>query len=163
MTMLTKPTPKFLNQVYDIFSDFDSIDRMFDRFANFSFPTFSTTAGKNFFEKQSYPKVDVKDYDSKIVIESIIPGLSEEDLDVYHENDVLIIEGKKQEKIESESEEFKYIIKELKNSSFKRCFPINSEHYNIKNIKASFKDGNLSVEIPKLSTKADKRTRIKLV
>ena len=57
-------------------------DALFDNVIQQAFPAFSQEVGIEFFEKNSYPKVDVIDYDDKITIEAEIPGLSQEEVGV---------------------------------------------------------------------------------
>ena len=55
----------------------------------------------------------------------------------------------------------KVIRRELKHSSFKRSFEL-GELLNGDKVKASFKDGLLSIEIPKIEPEKPKRTSVKI-
>ena len=55
----------------------------------------------------------------------------------------------------------KIIRKELKHSSFKRSFEL-GEQLNGDKIKASFKDGLLSIDIPKVEPEEPKKVSVKI-
>ncbi len=57
-------------------------DQIFDEFFKANVPNFSQEFGVDFFEKGSYPRVDVIDYSDKVVIEAEVPGLSKQDVNV---------------------------------------------------------------------------------
>jgi HSP20 family protein len=132
-------------------------DALFDNVIQQAFPAFSQEVGIEFFEKNSYPKVDVIDYDDKITIEAEIPGLTQEEVGVDLEQDVLTISGVKQSHETDTSA--RYLRKELKRSSFKRSFKL-GENIDSKKIKAEFKDGILEVCIPKKKPESPKKVKI---
>ena len=77
-----------------------------------------------FFEKQSYPRVDVIDYNDRVEILAEIPGLSKEEVSVEVQENVLTISGQKIKKVDDKELTGKYIRRELKHSSFKRSFTL---------------------------------------
>ena len=132
-------------------------DSLFDSLIGQTFPALSQEMGIEFFEKNSYPKVDVIDYNNELTIEAEIPGLTKEEVAVDLEKDVLTISGSKNTKIDNESA--KYIRKELKRSSFKRSFKL-GKTVDQKKIKADFKDGILKISIPKKEQEKPKKVKI---
>jgi HSP20 family protein len=120
-------------------------------------PSFTDEFGVNFFGSNSYPKVDVIDYDDRITIEAEIPGLSKKEVSVDLEENILTISGAKQSK--DESLEIKYIRKELKRSSFKRSFKL-GENINQKNVNADFNNGVLLITLPKKEPEKPKKIKI---
>ena len=132
-------------------------DALFDNVIQQAFPAFSQEVGIEFFEKNSYPKVDVIDYDDKITIEAEIPGLTKEEVSVDLEKNVLTISGLKHS--HDTDATARYIRKELKRSSFKRSFKLGA-NINSKKIKADFKDGILEVCIPKKEAEQPKKVKI---
>ena len=114
-----------------------------------SFPNFKTEFGCDFFSKASYPKVNVSDSDKAIIIQAAVPGLKKEDIDVKfdpEENTLSIAAGK----VDNDEKEVTYIIRELKQSSFKRTFFINNPgNYDFTNIVAKMEDGIITIDIPK--------------
>ena len=59
-------------------------DAIFDDFFAANVPSFSQDFGVNFFEKGSYPKVNLIDFSDRVVIEAEIPGLDKSDVNVEH-------------------------------------------------------------------------------
>ena len=55
----------------------------------------------------------------------------------------------------------KFFVEELKHSSFKRSFEL-GELLDGENIKANFKDGLLSIDIPKIEPEKPKVTSVKI-
>jgi len=132
-------------------------DAVFDNVIQHAFPSFSQEFGVEFFEKNSYPKVDAIDHDDKITIEAEIPGLTKEEVSVDLEKDTLTISGLKHS--HSEDTNTRYIRKELKRSSFKRSFKLGN-NINYKKIKADFTNGVLLITIPKKEAAQPKKVKI---
>jgi HSP20 family protein len=132
-------------------------DSLFDDIIQKTMPSFTDEFGVNFFGSNSYPKVDVIDYDDRITIEAEIPGLSKKEVSVDLEENILTISGAKQSK--DESLEIKYIRKELKRSSFKRSFKL-GENINQKNVNADFNNGVLLITLPKKEPEKPKKIKI---
>ncbi len=134
------------------------VDSLLDRFFNEAVPAFGHDFGVEFFGNNSYPKVDVKDYDDKITIEAEIPGLAKEDVSVDLEAQVLTITGGKRE-VKDDEHNARYIRKELKRSSFKRSFKL-GDNMNVKKIQADFDNGLLLVTVPKREKDEPKKVKI---
>lgn len=129
-----------------------SIDSMFDVLWNEAFPDFGKTFGIESFKKQSYPKINAVNYSDRVEIEAAVPGMSKDEVTVEYSDGILTISGAKR----FENDEFRdrpaatdgfYIYRELKESSFKRSFRLDSENLDVNNIKASFKNGILLLSI----------------
>ena len=90
-------------------------DKIFDQMMSKQFPAFQEEVGVSF-NKGSYPKVNVYEYDDKIGIVAEIPGLDKNQVSVEVEEDMLTISG---DKHGFEDEGAKCINRELKHSSFK--------------------------------------------
>ena len=134
-------------------------DRMFDTLFETSFPEVVRTVGVKPFEGTAYPKVNVYEYDNKVGIVAEIPGLDKKDLEIEVTDEVLTISGKKHSIVEDENA--KVLRRELKGSSFKRSFTL-GESLNGDNIKASFKNGVLNIDIPKVEPEQPKKTFVKI-
>ena len=135
-------------------------DKLFDDLFTSSFPDISKELGVGFFEKQSFPKVDIIDYDTEIEIEAEIPGLTKEDVDVSINENILTISGNSSNETQSNSK-LKYIRKELKHSSFRRSFTL-SENIDINRLKAKFENGLLKIKLPKFEPVKPKVKKIKI-
>ena len=101
---------------------------------------------KTFFYKGSYPKVDVIDEGTQIIIEAEIPGLNKDQVSVELDNGVLRIKGEKQQFIDTPCK--KIIHSELKRSSFSRSFNI-GDNINQDELSARFDNNVLKISLPK--------------
>jgi len=133
-------------------------DRVFDELMSKQFPTFKEEVGVSF-NKGSYPKVNVYEYDDKVGVVAEIPGLDKADLQIDVEDGVLTIAGDKHGLFDDQGA--KVIRRELKHSSFKRQFEL-GELLDGESIKASFKDGLLSIEIPKIEPAKPKKHSVEI-
>ena len=134
-------------------------DKMFDSMVESQFPEVVKQVGVKPYQGSAYPKVNVYEYDDKIGIVAEIPGLNKKQLNVDVEDGVLTISGDKHSTFEDDGA--KVIRRELKQSSFKRSFEL-GELLDGDNINASFKDGILSVSIPKMEPEKPKKTNVKI-
>ena len=132
-------------------------DKVFDHLMEQTFPTFKEDVGVSF-NKGAYPKVNVYEYDDKIGIVAEIPGLDKKNVSVEVEEDVLIISG---DKHGFDSDGGKCITRELKQSAFTRSFNL-GEYLDGKNVSAKFKDGMLSISIPKKEPEQPKKHSVKI-
>lgn len=132
-------------------------DTIFDQLMVKTFPTFQEEVGVSF-NKGAYPKVNVYEYDDKIGIIAEIPGLDKKNVTVDVEDSVLTISGDKHGLEDSGG---KCITRELKQSAFKRSFNL-GEHLDGDKVQASFKDGMLSIAIPKVTPKKPKKKVVKI-
>ena len=134
-------------------------DKMFDAMVETQFPEVVKSVGVKPYAGSAYPKVNVYEYDDKIGIVAEIPGLDKKQLTVEVEEGVLTIAGDKHGSFEDEGA--KVLRRELKQSSFKRSFEL-GELLDGDNIVANFKDGILSISIPKSEPEKPKKTYIKI-
>ena len=134
-------------------------DRMFDQIINTQFPQIEKQVGVKPYQGTAYPKVNVYEYDDKVGVIAEIPGLDKKDLSIDVEEGVLTIAGNKHGLFDDEGA--KVIRKELKQSSFKRQFEL-GDLLDGDKVKASFKDGLLSIEIPKVEPEKPKKKSVKI-
>ena len=134
-------------------------DKMFDSLVETQFPDMVKSVGVKPYQGSAYPKVNVYEYDDKIGIVAEIPGLNKKQLNVEVEDGVLTISGDKHSTFEDD--DAKVLRRELKQSSFKRSFEL-GELLDGNNIDANFKDGVLSVSIPKMEPEKPKKTFVKI-
>jgi HSP20 family protein len=135
-------------------------DKIFDSMVESQFPDIVKSVGVKPYQGSAYPKVNVYEYDDKIGIVAEIPGLNKKQLNVDVEDGVLTISGDKHNTFEDDGA--KVIRRELKQSSFKRSFEL-GEMLDGENITADFKDGVLSVSIPKMEPEKPKKTFVKIL
>ena len=92
------------------------------------------------------PAVDIYEAENGIVVAVELPGVSKESVSVEVKDDVLTLKGERL--ADSAISEDSYYRRERLFGPFKRSFTL---HQNIKpdQIKATFKDGILQIEIPR--------------
>ena len=134
-------------------------DKMFDQMVESQFPEVVRQVGIKPYGNTAYPKVNVYEYDDKVGIVAEIPGLDKKQLNVEVEDGILTISGDKHSAFESEGA--KVLRKELKESSFKRQFEL-GELLDGDNISANFKDGILSISVPKTEPEKSKKKFVKI-
>ncbi|MFO7816639.1 MAG: Hsp20/alpha crystallin family protein [Thermodesulfobacteriota bacterium] len=92
------------------------------------------------------PAMDVQEKNGKLVVKAELPGLEAKDVDVSIENNQLIIKGEKKDEKTEDKEGRSY--SECSYGAFYRTIPIASE-VDADKIKAKFKNGVLTVKVPK--------------
>ena len=122
-------------------------DRLFDDMLGNMFPTISNDLGEDFFSKGSYPKVNVINAESMLIIEAAIPGMNRDDVDVEITDRVLTIRGASNQ--HSDIADTQYVRREIKRSAFQRSFRL-SENLDANNISGAYDNGVLTLTIPKL-------------
>ena len=132
-------------------------DKIFDQLMAQQFPNFQEEVGVSF-NQGAYPKVNVYEYDDKIGIVAEIPGLDKKNVTIDVEEQVLTISG---DKHGFDTDGGKCITRELKQSSFKRSFNL-GDHLDGDNVSARFKDGMLSISVPKKEPEQPKKKFVKI-
>ena len=134
-------------------------DKMFDNIVETQFPDITKSVGVKPYQGSAYPKVNVYEYDDKVGIIAEIPGLDKKQLNVEVEEGVLTISGDKHGITEESGA--KVLRRELKSSSFKRSFEL-GDLLDGDNISANFKDGVLSIDVPKIEPEKPKKHTVKI-
>ena len=134
-------------------------DKMFDSMVEAQFPEVVKTVGVKPYQGSAYPKVNVYEYEDKVGVVAEIPGLDKKQLDVAVEDGVLTISGDKHSVWDDTKA--KILRRELKQSSFKRSFTL-GELLDGDEVSANFKDGVLSIEIPKSVPEKPKRHSVEI-
>ncbi len=136
-------------------------DHLFDQVFSSHFPSLSNDLGADFFSKGSFPRVDVVEYDNKLVLEADVAGLKKEDVSVELEGDILVIKGAKKTPTENK-EKARYVYREIKRSSFQRSFQL-GQNIDKDKIKVEYKDGTIVVELPRTKVEEKKPSKLKLL
>ena len=103
------------------------------------------------------PRIDVAETESEIVVAADLPGLDEKDVEVSLAGDLLTIKGER--KTESEKRLLSYRINERTFGSFSRSIALPSG-IDADAVHASFKNGVLTITIPKTQEAAREATRV---
>lgn len=94
------------------------------------------------------PSVDIEESDDSYLIKADLPGVKKENIDVTFDKGVLGILGEKREEKETGEQGSKRHRTERYTGRFERYFTLPSE-INVEGIDASYRDGVLSLLIPK--------------
>ena len=104
------------------------------------------------------PSVDVSESDGNITVKAELPGLEAKDIDVDVTGDLLTLRGEK--KMEEEKKEERYYCRERYAGSFQRSFRLPTMVESDK-VDAQFKNGILTINIPKSEESKQKKIEIK--
>lgn len=116
--------------------NFDLIDEFFKD------PFFSENESKMM-------RTDIKENENNYELIIDLPGFSKEDIKMHIEDGYLIINAKTKEENEEKNEAGKFVRRERYYGECSRSFYV-GEDVSEEDIKASFRNGILNIEIPKL-------------
>ena len=103
------------------------------------------------------PAVDIYESEHELVVKADLPEVKLEDLDIRVENNILTIRGER--KFEKKSEDKNYLRVERAYGSFARSFSL-ANTVNIDAIKADYKDGVLTLNVPKREEAKPKQIKV---
>jgi HSP20 family protein len=103
------------------------------------------------------PALDVKETKENIVVTAEIPGLTAKEVEVTISGDVLTIKGEKKQEKEEKDESYHLI--ERRYGSFSRSIRLTTD-VDTKNVKASNKEGVLTISLPKSEKAKEKQIKI---
>jgi HSP20 family protein len=132
------------------------VDRLFDGFFD-EFRGFGLRPVGAFGETFR-PTIDVSETDKEVKVAVELPGLDENDVEVSLAHNVLTISGEK--KTEKEDEGKNYHRIERSYGSFKRCVSLPGEVESDK-VEAAFKNGVLTVTLPKTAEAQARKIEVK--
>ena len=104
-------------------------------------------------ERSTLGKCDIYEKDNKYHIEMDVPGFKKEDLKINLENNYLTIKAEKKNDVKDDSK--KYIRRERSYSKFERSIYLGDADE--ENIDAEYKDGILTIIVPKQDEKKSKK------
>ena len=150
---------------------FESLRREVDRlFEDFQLGSWRSPFGRTMFDVEPFwrgeiswgkaPAVDVIDKEKAYEITAELPGMDESNVNVKFADGILTIEGEKQD--EKEEKKKDYYLSERRYGSFQRSFRV-PDWVDSDKIEASFKNGVLTVTLPKApeAQKEEKKIAIK--
>ena len=143
---------KLINWTPRPVSLFDDMDRMVKTVFNDNL--YSPIINENW-----VPAVDIKEDNISFVLTADIPGLSKSNIDLLVEDNMLKISGIRD--TNNENDNGKYHYKERTNGTFHRSFKLPST-VDEENISASFRNGILTVVLPKTEEVQPKQRSIKI-
>ena len=104
-------------------------------------------------ERSTLGKCDIYEKDNKYHIEMDVPGFTKEDLKINLENNYLTIKAEKKNEVKDDSK--KYIRRERSYSKFERSIYLGDADED--NISAEYKNGILTIVVPKMDEKKSKK------
>lgn len=104
-----------------------------------------------------FPPADVIENKDSFIIRAELPGLKKEDIKVTLQNNVFTINGEKRKEQEEKNQTYHKV--ERSYGTFHRSFEL-AVQVNPNEIKAEFKDGILTVELPKIEEAKPKEISI---
>jgi HSP20 family protein len=103
------------------------------------------------------PAVDIFETEQNLVVKADLPDLKPEELDIRVENNILTIRGER--KFEKKVDETNYLRVERSYGSFSRSFSL-SNTVNTESIQADYKNGVLTLSIPKREEAKPKQIKV---
>ncbi|MDY6822056.1 MAG: Hsp20/alpha crystallin family protein [Deferribacterota bacterium] len=128
----------------------DEMNRLFDDF----FGTSELPSGIDF-----VPSLDISETKNDIKVRADLPGLTEKDIEVNISGDILTIKGSKEE--EKEEKDENYYRKERAYGNFVRQIQI-PKKIKADQVKAKFKNGVLTITMPKAEEAVEKGVKIEV-
>ena len=125
------------------------MDRFFENFVRkpvFGFGAYSPVSGVT----ATWPIVEVKDLETKLMVSAEIPGVAPKDVELLFDRGVLTIRGEKK----GEKDEAGY--SELFYGKFERQIPL-PYSVDLEHCHAEFRDGLLTIELPKFAEVENKK------
>ncbi len=142
--------------IWDPFRDLEELQREMNRLFDASLSR-SVKKGQALSEAVWSPAVDIYDNKDNLIIKADLPGLTQKDINVSVEDDVLSIKGEKKKEQEVKEDNF-YRIERVY-GSFERSFTLPS-NVDAANIKATYKDGVLQLTLPKREETKPKQIKV---
>ncbi len=146
------PTRDLVSFPSDMFNLQKEMNRMFDSF-------FRGVDEPSLLNGTWIPAVDVSEEQEAYVVKVELPGVSKDDVKITLESNILTIRGEK--KAESEVKQKDYHRTERSYGSFQRSFTLPNTVKNDK-IDAVYKDGILTVSLPKAEESKPKQIEVKV-
>lgn len=127
-----------------------------DRDLNKVFDSFFSDFPRNW---NTAPAIDIKENEGGYSMEIELPGMTDKDIEVKVEGNLLSISSKKKD--EKEEKQKDYVLKERRSYSFSRSFVL-PENTDSEKISAEFNNGLLTLDVPKTEAAKPKLLEIKV-
>jgi HSP20 family protein len=105
------------------------------------------------------PAVDIYETDNEVVLKAELPGVDQKGIDIHVENNTLTLRGER--KLEKETKQENYYRIERAYGSFLRSFTLPGT-IDQERIHADYKDGVLTVQMPKREETKPKQIKVAL-
>ncbi len=129
------------------FSDLDRMER-------------SLFGSNSLFDGFKSMRTDIQDNGKEYVLQADLPGFEKSDIKLSLKNDVLTISAEKKDEVVDNDENGNFIRKERSYGTYQRSFDVSGVDQ--KAIKASYKDGVLKLNLPKLEQTVEPSVNINI-
>jgi HSP20 family protein len=137
----------------DIDRDFENIHKLMNKFNHSIFMPNGFSVKLN----SSYPNTDFSNLDDKYIVKFEVAGMKKDDIKVTVSNDKLLtVEGEKKNQTKKDE---KFFMKEIFYGKFKKSLSIPKDS-NINKLSVDYKNGILTVTIPKDKNYKDKNIKV---
>ena len=148
-------TPFFrTNRAFATFDPFKEMEELEKQFFGRQLPAYGYSNSRPGF------RTDVRENDKEYILDAELPGFSKEDIGIEIKNGYLTIKAERKSDSEEKDEKNNYIRRERCYGSFSRSFDL--EGIDSENISASYKDGILSLTLPKAAPLIDEGRKIEI-
>jgi HSP20 family protein len=156
-TQEIKKQSELLPKLADNLFTFDDFENYFDDFVSRRWPRLMDWHVP-VLSQGTYPSVDIIDHENSIEVHAALPGIKKEEVDVSIKNQTITIRTTtKSEK--KEHEKGKYFRREITRGEYQRILAL-PDNVDDEKATATFKEGILTVSIPK--TEKSKRKTIEI-
>jgi len=136
---------------------YDQFNQMFDNFFENSWMTpWDSDFGERF--NGFSPRINLTERENELEVTAELPGLTEDDIDITLDRDALILKGEKKQETEDKSEN--HYRMERSYGRFSRTIPLPADVVDKDNVEAEFKNGILTITLPKLEEATPTSRRI---
>ena len=136
----------------DLFGIQREMNKMFDG-------VFRGTGDEDYSFSSWTPAVDIAEHDDEYLVKVELPGVNKDEVKLTLENNILTIRGEKKQEKETKKENYHRV--ERSYGSFQRSFTLPAAVKSDK-IDASYKDGILTVSLPKVEEAKPKQIEVKV-
>jgi HSP20 family protein len=105
------------------------------------------------------PAVDIAEHDNEYLVKLELPGVNKDDVKITMQENILIVRGEKKQEKESKDSNYRRVERSF--GSFQRSFTLPTTVKSDK-IEASYKDGILSITLPKAEEAKRKQIEVKV-
>lgn len=138
----------------DFFGIQREINRVFDNFVRGG-----VQADESFMSSYWTPAVDIAEQENEFIVKMELPGVNKDEVKISLESNILTIKGEKKQEKEEKSKNLHRV--ERSYGSFQRSFTLPTSVKSEK-IDAMFKDGVLSISLPKAEEAKPKQIEVKV-
>lgn len=142
---------------WEPFSELTSLQERVNQLFSQTFNGVGRSSEQSLLSSNFLPPVDIYEDDHSITVQAEIPGVTEKDLDIRMENNVLAISGERKLENEEKKENFQRIERQY--GRFTRSFTLPTA-VDSDSVHAEFENGVLKIHIPKREEAKPKQIRI---